>query len=83
MILDEGDDTHLALAGRTETTGFAGKHEEPLFPPLGAPDASKPAHRIATVKITVHHLLYNGTKVPVLMLKSSCVTENPLFLKIS
>jgi len=31
-VFDEGDDTHLALAGRTETTGFAGKHEELLFP---------------------------------------------------
>jgi hypothetical protein len=63
------------MAGRTETTGFAGKHEEVLFPTVWTPDAGKPAHRIATIEITIHHFLYNGTKVPVLMLKTRFIFQ--------
>jgi len=67
--------TALGMAGRTESTGFAGKHEEVLFPTVWTPDAGKPAHRIATIEITVHHFLYNGTKVPVLMLKTRFIFQ--------
>jgi len=32
--------TALGMAGKTETTGFAGKHEEVLFPTVWIPDAA-------------------------------------------
>jgi hypothetical protein len=67
--------TALGMAGRTETTGFAGKHEEMLLPTVGTPDAGKPTHRIATVEITVHHLLDNGPKVPVVTLKTRFIFQ--------
>jgi hypothetical protein len=74
-VFDEGDDTHLASARRTETMGFAGKHEEMLFPTVWTADAGKPAHRIATFEITVHHFLYNGMKVPVVTLKTRFIFQ--------
>ena len=49
--------------------------QELLFPTLWTPDASKPTERIATVEITVYHFLYNGTKVPVLTLKTRFIFQ--------
>ncbi|MGB6340732.1 MAG: hypothetical protein WBF32_13250 [Candidatus Aminicenantaceae bacterium] len=59
----------LCMTGGTETTGFAGKHQEALFPTVWAPDAGKSAHRIAAVKITLNHLLDYRTEIPVLFLE--------------
>jgi len=69
-VLDEGDDTHLSSAGRTETTGFAGKHEEALFPTVWTPDAGKPAHRIATVEILLNDILDDQPEISILLIET-------------
>lgn len=39
----------LGVAGRTEAAAAAGKHQQALFPTVWAPDAGKPAARVAAV----------------------------------
>jgi len=73
MIFDEGDDTHLSSAERTETTGFAGKHEEVLFPTVWTADAGKPAHRIATVEILLKNIIDDRPEEAVLLLEAALV----------
>lgn len=63
------------MTGWTKTSGLAAEAQELLFPTLWTPDASKPTERIAAVEITVHHFLYNGTKVPVLTLKTRFIFQ--------
>jgi hypothetical protein len=41
----------------TESASLTGKHQQPLFPTVRAPDAGKPAHRIAAVKILLDNIL--------------------------
>jgi len=61
--------TSLGMTRRTEPAGFAGKHQEALFPTVWAPDAGKSAHRIAAVEITLDHLLDHRTEIAILLLE--------------
>ena len=70
LFFDEGNYPHLASAGRTETTGFAGKHEEVLFPTVWTPDAGKSAHRIATVDILLNDILDDRPEISVLLIET-------------
>jgi hypothetical protein len=58
------------MAGRAETTGFAGKHQGPLFPKVGTSDTGKPAHRIATVEIALDNILDYRPEISILFLET-------------
>jgi hypothetical protein len=49
--------TSFGMTRRTEPACLAGKHQEPLFPTVGTPDAGKSAHRIAAVEILLNNIL--------------------------
>jgi hypothetical protein len=64
----------FSMAGWTESACLAGKHQEPLFPTVGTPDAGKAAHRITAVKILLktglifsNKPLENTKKHPILL----------------
>jgi len=62
--------TAFSMAGWTKSACLAGKHQQPLFPTVGTPDAGKAAHRIAAVQILLDHILDYRAEVPVLLLKT-------------
>jgi len=71
--------TAFSMAGRTKAACLAGKHEEALFPTVRAPDAGKPAHRIAAVEILLNNILDDRTEIPVLLLKPIIIfSKEPL-----
>ena len=51
------------MARRAETTSLTGKHQQTLFPTVRAPDAGKPAHRIAAVEILLDNILDDGPEI--------------------
>jgi hypothetical protein len=61
--------TAPGMTGRTESACLAGKHQQALFPIVGAPDAGKSAHRIAAVEIFLNDILNHRTEIPVLLLE--------------
>lgn len=65
--------TAFSMAGRTKSAGFAGKHQQPLFPTVGTPDAGKSTHRIAVVEITLDHFLDDRTEEAVLSFKATLI----------
>jgi len=66
------------MARWTESACLAGKHKQALFPTLGTPDAGKPAHRIAAVKVFLYHFLDDGTEEPVLLLEAALIFSQEL-----
>ena len=48
------------MTRRTEPARLAGKHQQVLLPTVRAPDAGKPAHRIAAVEILLDNILGIG-----------------------
>jgi hypothetical protein len=65
--------TAFSMAGGIESACLAGKHQEPLFSTVRAPDAGKAAHRIATVEITLNQLLNCRPEIPVLPFKTGLI----------
>jgi hypothetical protein len=61
------------MAGRAESPRPAGEHDQPLFGAIGAPDARKPAFRVAAVQIPFDNLLDDRTEIPIFPLKSALV----------
>jgi hypothetical protein len=59
----------LSMTGGTESACLAGKHQEPLFPTVRAPNAGKAAHRIAAVEILLNDILDYRTEIPELLLE--------------
>jgi len=68
----------LGMARWTESACLAGKHQKPLFPTVGTPDAGKPAHRITAVKILLDNILDHRPKIPVLLLKTILIFTKEL-----
>jgi len=69
----------LGMARRTESACLAGKHQQPLFPTVRAPDAGKAAHRIATVEILLYNILDDWPEIPVLLLEPILIfSKKPL-----
>ncbi len=62
--------TAFGMAGRTEATGFAGKHEQPLLPAVGTPNTGKATHGIATVEILLDNILDDRTEISILLLET-------------
>jgi len=78
MTIYERDNGHPAATGRTEPACLAGKHQQPLFPTVGTPDACKPAHRIAIIETLLNHILDHGTEETMLSLKAVLVFSEKL-----
>jgi hypothetical protein len=69
----------LGMTRWTESTRLAGKHQQPLFPAVGTPDAGKAAHRIAAVQILIDNILDDWPKEAVFLLKTILIfSEEPL-----
>jgi hypothetical protein len=69
----------FGVTRRTESACLAGKHQEPLFPTVRAPDSGKATHRIAAVEITLDHLLDYRTEIAVLLLEPILIfSKEPL-----
>lgn len=64
-----------------DTSGLAAEAQEPLFPTVRTPDASKTTHRVAAVQVLVHNFLDNRTKIAILLLKAALILQEVL-LKI-
>jgi len=63
----------------TESACLAGKHKQALLPTVGTPDAGKPTHRIAAVKVLLYNILDDWPKEAVLPLETILVfTKEPL-----
>jgi hypothetical protein len=67
--------TSLGMTRWAESACLAGKHEETLLPTVWTPDAGKSTLRVAAVKILVHNLLDNGTKIAIISLKSVLIFQ--------
>jgi len=63
------------MTGRAKTSSLAAEAQELLFPTLWTPDASKPTHGIATVKILLNNILNDGTEIAVLLLKTRFIFQ--------
>ncbi len=63
----------LGMTRWTEPACLAGKHQQPLFPAVGTPDAGKAAHRITAVKILLYNFLDDWPKEAVLPLETILV----------
>jgi len=63
----------LGVAGRTKSSGAAGKHQEMFRMAIGTADAGKPAAGIAAVQVALDHLLDDRAEEAVLLLNSSLV----------
>jgi len=70
--------TSFCMTGGTESARLAGKHQEPLFPTVRAPDAGKPAHRIAAVEILLNNILDDGPEISVISHKPALVFSEKL-----
>jgi len=71
--------TALGMTRRAESACLAGKHKQALFLAVGTPDAGKPAHRIAAVKVLLHNLLDDWPEEAVLLLEPILIfTKEPL-----
>jgi hypothetical protein len=68
----------LGMTRWTKSACLAGKKKKTLFPTIRTPDAGKPAHRVAAVKILLHHILNHRTEETILSLKPALVFSEKL-----
>jgi hypothetical protein len=66
----------LGMARGTETSGAAGKHQQPFLSAVRAPDTGKSAPGIAAVQIALNDFLDDGAEKAVLLLETTLILSH-------